>query len=453
MLSGCNNSSFVQPFITLKNFESQPTSSGLAGLHKLPGDKSISHRCVMLGSIAQGESNFEGLLLGEDVQATMNAFRACGIKIDQIGNNVKIQGNGLLGLQQPTEAIDCGNSGTSMRLLTGLFAGQQFQTSLIGDESLSARPMLRVVEPLRLMGASIQLSEKNTAPIVVQANGQLNPITWKLPVASAQVKSAILMAGMYTRGMTSVIESKLTRDHTETLLLGFGTEVRRNNGKISVSGGATLTGQSIQIPADFSSAAFFIVAALLNPGSDVTLLEVGMNPTRTGLLTVLESMGASFEYLNQRQLGKEPVCDIRVRSCEKLTGTEVDPSLIPTMVDEVPILAIAAAAAKGQTILTGCADLRNKESDRIHTVCRGLEEMKISVKEHLDGMIIEGGQISGGVVDSYGDHRIAMAFAVAGSISSSPVVVLNTDCVDTSFPNFSRSAEELGLHVKEFRDD
>ena len=432
----------------MKNFRIYPSNSGLTGPHEVPGDKSISHRCVIFGSIANGESNFKNLLLGEDVHATMNAFRACGIQIDQTDNNVKIHGKGLFGLKPPERPIHCGNSGTSMRLLSGLFAGQSFETVLHGDESLSARPMLRVVKPLRLMGASIELSESNTAPIVIHPTRHLCPITWKLPVASAQVKSAVLLAGMFAYGQTSVIESQLTRNHTGTLLQSFGCDVRRRNGKISISGRTELTGQDILVPADFSSAAFFIVAALLNPGSDLTLESVGINPTRSGLLTVLEAMGGSFEYLNKRELGRELVCDLRVRSCEGLSGTAVDPSIIPTMIDEIPILAIAAAAAKGQTVLTGCADLRNKESDRIQSTCRGLEALNISVQENADGMIIDGGQFSGGTVDSYGDHRIAMSFAIAGSIASSPVVVNNVDCVSTSFPGFARCAADIGLKLE-----
>ena len=432
----------------MKHFRVNSSDGGFSGLHKVPGDKSISHRCVMLGSIANGESNFKDLLLGEDVQATMNAFRTCGIQIDENGENVRIQGKGLFGLTPPKEPIDCGNSGTSMRLLTGLFSGQSFETILLGDESLSARPMLRVVKPLRLMGASIELSALNTAPIVIRPVRRLRPITWKMPVASAQVKSSILLAGLFADGQTSTIEPLSVRNHTNVLLHAYGGDVLQKGSKISVSGGVELTGQDIQIPADFSSAAFFIVAALLNPESDITFKSVGINPTRTGLLTVLEAMGGSFEFLNRRELGGEPVCDLRVRSCDTLSGTVVEPTIIPTMIDEIPILAIAAAAAQGQTALTGCADLRNKESDRIHAVCRGLEALNISVQENADGMIIEGGQISGGIIDSFGDHRIAMSFAIAGCIASSPVIVKNVDCVDTSFPGFAHFANGVGLDLK-----
>ena len=430
----------------MTNFRIRP-GTPLAGRISVPGDKSISHRTVLLGSIARGMTRIDGLLLGEDVQRTIDAFRACGVDIEKNGSSVVIEGKGLCGLREPDSAIYCGNSGTSLRLLTGLFSGQQFPVQFTGDESLSARPMLRVVEPLRLMGASIELSESDTPPVTITPVSELKPIEWTLPVASAQVKSAILLAGLYSRLQTHVIEPKFTRNHTENLLRKFGCPVESRNGKISVKGGVELKGQQLRVPADFSSAAFFIVAALLIPHSDITLTGVGINPTRIGLLEVLESMGALFEFSNHQTVEMEPVADLRVRSVDRLKGVDVSPEVIPRMIDEIPILAIAAANAQGRTVLSGCEELRVKESDRIHSIARGLEQLGVTVEEQPAGMIIEGGTMDGGVVNSLGDHRIAMAFAVAGAVAAAEVQVQNCQCIDTSFPGFSNLARNAGMNI------
>ncbi len=378
---------------------------------------------------------------------TINAFRACGIDIQQNDSLVTIEGKGLRGLQKPHSDIYCGNSGTALRLLVGLFATQNFPVRFTGDESLSARPMLRVVEPLRQMGANIELSDQDSAPVTITPSNGLNSIVWKLPVASAQVKSAILLAGLYAVGKTTVIEPEMTRNHTENFLDTFGCPVEHDSDKISVMGGSHLQGQHIQIPADFSSAAFFIVAATITPGSDITLKGVGINPTRTGLLDVLKSMGANVEILNKRYVGSEAIAEIRVQYADSLVGTVVNPDLVPRMIDEIPILAIAAACADGVTVISGCEELRVKESDRIRSVTVGLEKIGISVSERYDGLVIQGGKHSGGTVDSFGDHRIAMAFAVAGSVSESGVAVLDCDCVNTSFPDFATLSKKVGMNL------
>ncbi len=417
----------------------------LTGHLTVPGDKSISHRAVILGSIANGKTVIKDILLGEDVQMTINALRACGVDIHRDGSTVTIEGKGLRGLRKPHSDIYCGNSGTAMRLLTGLFAAQNFPSRLTGDESLQTRPMLRVAEPMRQMGANIVLSERNSAPIEITPTDRLDAISWKLRAASAQVKSAILLAGLYANGKTTVIQPEETRNHTAHLLEMFGWPTQRDAGEISVTGGASLQGQHVVVPADFSSAAFFMVAATITPGSDITLNRVGTNPTRTALMDVLKSMGANIEILNERYVGLESMADIRVQYAESLEGTVVNPDLIPRMIDEIPILAIGAACAKGVTVISGCEELRVKESDRIHSVVTGLEKIGVSVSERHDGLVIRGGKIRGGTVDSFGDHRIAMAFAVTGSVSESGVEVLNCDCVKTSFPGFATLAKNTGI--------
>lgn len=420
----------------------------MTGNLTVPGDKSISHRAVLLGAIANGRTVIQDILLGEDVQMTINTFQACGIDIQKDDSTVTIEGKGLRGLEKPDSDIYCGNSGTALRLLAGLFAAQNFPTRLTGDESLSSRPMLRVVEPLRQMGANIELSDRDSAPVMILPSDQLNSIVWKLPVASAQVKSAILLAGLYANGKTTVIEPEVTRDHTETLLNTFGCPVELESNKISVTGGSNLQSQYIRVPADFSSAAFFLVAATIIPESDITLKGVGVNPTRTGLLEVLKSMGAKIEILNRRYVGSEAVAEIRVQYTESLEGTVVNPDLIPRMIDEIPILAVAAACADGVTVISGCEELRVKESDRIHSITVGLENIGVSVSERYDGLVIQGGKYRGGTVDSFGDHRIAMALAVAGSVSESGVEVLDCDCVNTSFPRFATISMNAGMDLR-----
>lgn len=403
----------------------------------------------MLGSIACGQTRIAGLLQGEDVKRTIDAFRLCGVQINSDANDVVIEGVGLNGLSAPQKEIYCGNSGTSMRLLTGLFAGQRFETILTGDDSLTRRPMRRVVDPLQLMGAKINLASDGTPPVHIRPVKELKPIDWTMTVASAQVKSAILLAAIQARGRSRVVESVLTRDYTESLLDQFGCELSRDGLEISVNGNPRLMGQELEIPADFSSAAFFIVAASVVPGSDLVLENVGINPTRTGLLSALCAMGALVTLENERSVGAEPVADLRVRcNDDGLSGIEVDADLVPFMIDEIPILAIAAATANGCTEFSGCEELRVKESDRIHTVAKGLESMGVRVDEHPDGMIIEGGKIHGGEVESFGDHRIAMAFAIAGAVSESKVNVMNCECVKTSFREFEDVARQCGIDIE-----
>ncbi len=427
-------------------------SDPLHGQLILPGDKSISHRAVMLGSIAEGTTEISGLLLGDDVKRTIDALRACDVRIEVKDNTTIIEGVGLNGLKAPQTDIYCGNSGTSIRLLTGLFAAQRFTVRLTGDKSLSVRPMNRVVEPLRRMGAKIELSEQGTPPVKIIAGRRPKPIEWNMLVASAQVKSALLLAGLYAKGKTSVIEPQLTRNHTELLLKQFGGNIKSVEEKVSITN-APLRATNIRVPVDFSSAAFFIVAALLVPGSDLTLKNVGINQTRTGLLVALQDMGAKFEFTKLDFGGGEPVANIRVRSSEQLIGIDIPPGIVPLMIDEIPILAIAAASAKGRTVLSGCQELRVKESDRIRSIVTGLGRIGVKVEERKDGFVIDGGGITGGTVESFGDHRIAMAFAVAGLVAKQGIEVNNTSCVGTSFPNFAEKAQASGMNLRVVSND
>ena len=413
----------------------------------------MSHRAVMFGAIANGLTRVEGLLMGDDVKRTMQAFRDCGVSMQFKADVLEIEGVGPTGLKAPASAIDLGNSGTSMRLLTGLFAGQNFKTVLTGDASLSNRPMGRVVGPLEQMGAKIGLSDQRTPPVRIFPVDQLKPIDFELPIASAQVKSAVLLAALYASGQTRVVDRYATRDHTENMLKTFCPEqngIKYSGGDIRIAGHTQLTGQHISVPADFSSAAFFVVAALLVPGSDLVLKNVGINQTRSGLLLALEHMGAKIEKIavsSQGGMINEPVADLRIRYTSPLSGVEIPVDLVPLMIDEIPILAIAAAMARGQTVLTGCEELRVKESDRIRSVVQGLERLGVKVEERPDGMIIEGGTVQGGQIDSFGDHRIAMAFAVAGAIAESDVDVFDCECVGTSFPGFVEVAEHAGIDI------
>ena len=413
----------------------------------LPGDKSISHRSVIIGSIASGTTRIRGILQGEDVKRTMQAFRDCGVRIESQGEWLVVEGVGLDGLNAPRSEIYLGNSGTSMRLLTGLFSAQNFETVFTGDESLSRRPMERVVKPLRSMGANISLAEGGTPPVRIHPIDEIKAIEWNLTVASAQVRSAILLAGLYAKGQTRVIEPKPIRNHTSIMLAQFGCKVHRTGLEVTIEGRPNLQGQQLEIPADFSSAAFFIVAGLLVPRSELVLKKIGVNETRTGLLSALELMGASIQLDNFELVGNEPIADIRVRSDSQLNGIDLPPALVPLMIDEIPILAIAAARSKGRTVISGCEELRVKESDRIRTVVIGLNALGIEVEERPDGMIIEGGTFQGGQVDSFGDHRIAMAFSIAGTVAEGEIEILNCDCVNTSFPEFTDVARQCGMEL------
>lgn len=434
-------------------FTSGAVDAPLCGAIRVPGDKSISHRAVMLSSLANGESKISGLLEGEDVLATLNAFRAMGVTADppQDGN-LSIKGVGMRGLTAPQADLDMGNSGTAMRLLSGILAAQNFASKLVGDESLMQRPMRRVTVPLSAMGARCVADDNGCPPIHIRGVEKLEPIDYKLPMASAQIKSAVLLAGLYADGTTSVTEPAPTRDHTERMLRAYGYDcavekISELSSTISVTGGGELVATNIDIPADISSAAFFMVAASIIPGSNITLQHVGINPTRTGIIDILKLMGADIRFHRPRAVGGEPVADLEI-SYSGLRGVDIAAELIPLAIDEVPIICIAAACAQGVTRISGAEELRHKESDRISAMVAGLRAVGVEVVEHKDGMEISGGKISGGAVESMHDHRIAMAFAVAGAVASGPIVIDNCSNVATSFPNFIELAAHLGMHLE-----
>ena len=421
-------------------------SGPLRGEIRVPGDKSISHRCLMLAAIADGDTRATGLLEGEDVLATAAAFRAMGVRIEgPYGGEARIGGVGREGLRAPAADIDLGNSGTAMRLLAGLLAGQGFDCSLVGDESLRRRPMRRITEPLSRMGARIDTARGGTPPIRIHACGGLAPIDFAAPVASAQVKSGILLAGLYANGRTCVTEPVATRDHTERMLGAFGVAAVRDGLRTCVEGGARLAATEIEVPGDISSAAFLLAAAAGRPGSDLLVRGVGVNPTRTGVLAILGRMGADIELSNRRTAGCEPVADLRVRGAA-LRGVDVDPALVPLAIDEFPAIFAAAASARGVTRVSGAAELRVKESDRIAASAEALRALGVSARVADDGMEIEGGAMSGGEVDSAGDHRIAMAFASAAVTAA----VRIRDCrnVATSFPGFETLARSVGFDIE-----
>ncbi|HEX5124609.1 MAG TPA: 3-phosphoshikimate 1-carboxyvinyltransferase [Rhodanobacteraceae bacterium] len=411
----------------------------------VPGDKSVSHRAIMLAAIAEGTSHVSGFLEGEDTRATAAAFAALGVRIEapEAWRRI-VHGVGLHGLSAPRAAIDCGNAGTGMRLLTGLLAGQPFDSELVGDASLSRRPMRRVIEPLMQMGADIAAEPGDFPPLRISGGRALKGIDYAPPVASAQVKSAILLAGLHASGETSVREAHPTRDYTERMLAAFGWPIAFSPGQATLSGGHRLRAHDVAVPADFSSAAFFIVAATIVPGSELRLRSIGLNPRRTGLLAVLRAMGADIREENAREEGGEVVADLVVRAAE-LHGIEVPVAHVPDMIDEFPILFIAAAAARGTTTIRGAAELRVKESDRIAVMAAGLRALGIAVTETPDGAVIDGSRVAGGGVDSAGDHRIAMSFAVAGLVASGPVRISDCANVATSFPGFLTLANSAGF--------
>ncbi len=427
------------------------TSQGpLTGSLRIPGDKSISHRSVMFGALADGETRVTGLLEGEDVMATADAMRAMGAKIEKHGAEWRIQGVGAAGLTQPDHALDMGNSGTSTRLLLGLVAGHPITATFIGDASLSKRPMGRVIDPLSQTGAQFEASEGGTLPLTMHGATSAKAIEYRLPIASAQVKSAVLLAGLNTAGTTTVIEPTPTRDHTERMLRGFGADlhVEESGGEriIRLNGPAQLKPQNVVVPGDPSSAAFFIVAALLCEGSDLVVENVGLNPTRGGLITVLRQMGGHIEELNTREVGGEPVADLRVKH-SKLIGIDVDPAIVPSMVDEFPVLFVAASLAKGTTRTSGLEELRVKESDRLSAMASALALCGADIEENADGLVIHGRDgdplpgTTDGCVTTHLDHRIAMAMAVAGLASHKGVEIDDTSPIATSFPNFMELLE------------
>ena len=427
-------------------------SAPLKGKIAIPGDKSISHRALMLSALAVGTSRVTGLLEGHDVLATAAAMRAMGASIERTGDGEwVIDGVGVGGLLQPREALDMGNSGTSTRLLMGLVASHPITVTFIGDASLSGRPMGRVIEPLSQMGTDIVSSPGGRLPLMVRGLAPAIPLSYRLPMASAQVKSAVLLAGLNAPGITEVIEPVPTRDHSERMLKGFGADLdvetdADGTRRIRIYGEAELRPQTIAVPGDPSSAAFFIVAALVVPGSDVVIANVGLNPTRAGLVEVLQAMGGYIELINAREVGGEPVADLRVRHSE-LKGIEVDPAIAPSMIDEYPILFVAAALAEGRTVTTGLDELRVKESDRLSVMAAGLAAIGVRVEESADGLAIEGtggDPLPGGAtIAGHLDHRICMSFAVAGLVGKAPVTIDNMGPVATSFPNFEALLESL----------
>lgn len=421
----------------------------LVGETRVPGDKSISHRAIMLGSLAEGVTRVLGFLEGEDSLATLQAFRDLGVVIEGPDHGaLVIHGVGMDGLRRPVGPLYLGNSGTSMRLLAGVLAGQQFDVTLTGDASLSRRPMRRVTQPLADMGASIATTDTGTPPLRIFGGRQLRGLRYDLPVASAQVKSCLLLAGLRAAGETSLSEPAPTRDHTERMLRGFGYQVRREGDRISLTGGGRLTACDLRVPGDISSAAFFLVGASIAPGSDLLLRGVGVNPTRDGVIHILRAMGADIELSNPAEVGGEPIADIRVRHAP-LRGIEIPRHLVANAIDEFPALFVAAACAEGDTLLQGAEELRVKESDRIQVMADGLVRLGIQAEPRPDGMRIRGGRLGSGLVESHGDHRIAMAFAIAGLRAAGEVRIGDCGNVATSFPNFVGLARNLGLAVTE----
>ena len=421
----------------------------LSGRIRVPGDKSISHRSIMLGSLAEGTTHVEGFLEGEDALATLQAFRDMGVVIEGPHHGrVTIHGVGLNGLKAPAGPLYMGNSGTSMRLLSGLLAAQPFDTTLTGDASLSKRPMNRVAKPLREMGAVIETGPEGRPPLMIKGGQRLTGMDYEMPMASAQVKSCLLLAGIYAAGTTSVTEPAPTRDHTERMLRGFGYPVTVDGSTASVESGHKLTATHIEVPADISSAAFFLVAGSIAEDSELVLEHVGINPTRTGVIDILKLMGGDITLENQREVGGEPVADIRVRAA-KLKGIDIPEDLVPLAIDEFPVLFVAAACAEGRTVLRGAEELRVKESDRIQVMADGLVALGVKAEPTPDGIIIEGGAIGGGEVWAHGDHRIAMSFSVASLRAGAPIRIHDCANVATSFPNFLGLAAQVGIRVAE----
>jgi 3-phosphoshikimate 1-carboxyvinyltransferase len=432
-----------------QTFKVQPQGS-LQGSIRVPGDKSISHRAIMMGAIAEGTTQVKGFLEGEDSLATLKAFRAMGVTISEpLNGSLRIEGAGLRGLQAPQQPLDMGNSGTAMRLLCGLLAAQNFSSTLVGDESLSTRPMKRVTEPLKAMGAQLELEEGGVAPIKISP-AQLTAINYSMPVASAQVKSCLMLASLYVDGKTIISEPAPCRNHTELMLQGFGYPIAIIGNRVEIEGGAKLKACDIDIPADISSAAFFLVGACIAPGSDLILEHVGINPTRIGVINILRAMGANIEYLREYNAGGEVVADIRVRYAP-LHGIDIPVDQVPLAIDEFPVLFIAAACAEGDTILSGAEELKVKESDRIQAMADGMATLGVLHEVKPDGIIITGSGgslMTGGEVDSKGDHRIAMAFTIAALVAKEPISILDCNNVATSFPGFAELAQSCGIDMQ-----
>ena len=432
------------------NYVAKPGGK-LSGEFRVPGDKSISHRSIMLGSLAEGTTEITGFLEGEDSLATLQSFRDMGVVIEgPHRGRVTVHGVGLHGLKTPPNALYLGNSGTSMRLLSGLMSAQSFDVEMTGDVSLSKRPMDRVANPLREMGAVIESADKGRPPLKIKGGQPLKGIHYVLPMASAQVKSCLLLAGLYAEGETTVIEPAPTRDHTERMLKGFGYPVDVDGPKVTVRPGGKLTATAIDVPSDISSAAFFMVAASIAKDSDITLQHVGINPTRVGVINILRQMGANIEMLNESEVGGEPVADLRIRSAQ-LKGIQIPEDQVPLAIDEFPAIFIAAACAEGTTVLTGAEELRVKESDRIQAMVEGMQALGVDAVGTEDGAIINGfgseGSFNGGEVDSVDDHRIAMSFTIASLRANAPILIKDCANVATSFPGFVELAHESGIQV------
>jgi len=422
--------------------------SRVNGRIRVPGDKSISHRSVMLGGIAEGVTEVQGFLASADCLATLRAQQLMGVQVEQLSaTHLRVHGAGERGLAAPGQSLDMGNAGTAIRLFMGLLSGQAFASTLTGDESLRRRPMERVAKPLRLMGAQIDTTD-GKPPVRITPGARLQGIDYALPMASAQVKSAILLAGLYAEGTTRVSEPAPTRDHTERMFQDFGVRIGRDQGSVWLAGGQQLTAAPVQVPGDFSSAAFFLVAGALAGGSEFVIENVGINPTRTGLLDILRLMGADVRVHERSGGGAEPTADIAVRASQ-LQGIHVPEALVPLAIDEFPVLFIAAACAKGETLVTGAEELRVKESDRLAVMAEGLSRLGIVTELLPDGIRIQGGQrFAAGHIDSHGDNRIAMAFAVASLYSDGDILIDDVENVATSFPDFLQVAAAAGLNVR-----
>ena len=423
----------------------------LKGTIRVPGDKSVTHRAIILTALAEGLSQVTDYCRGEDCLNTMRAFQSLGVRIEETPEQLTVHGKGMWGLTEPFGPIDCGNSGTGIRLMAGLLAGQDFFTVLTGDESIRRRPMGRVVKPLRAMGATIAGRKGGElAPLAITGT-RLKGMSYVSPVASAQIKSSLLFAALYADGLTTISEPRLSRDHTERMFAYFGIPFHRDGCTVRIEGRPSIrwSGKTVVVPGDLSAAAFFLVGASIVPDSDVTVLSVGMNPTRTGLLDILRQMGAHIEVLNPREEAGEPVADLRVRSMP-LRGVQIGPEQIPQTIDEFPILCVAAAVADGETVITGAEELRVKESDRIATMAAELRAMGARIEERPDGMVIQGlgrkganGALTGATCASHGDHRVAMSVAIGALTAAQPTQIQDTACIETSFPNFDRKLLEL----------
>ncbi len=418
---------------------------GLVGKLNIPGDKSISHRAVMIGSLAEGVTEVRGFLAGQDCLATIECFRQLGVIIEQTGTAVTVHGVGLGGLKPPQQELYVGNSGTTIRLMLGILAGQSFPARITGDMTILRRPMQRIIEPLSLMGANIEL-QNGLAPVHIHPVKQLHGINYVMPIASAQVKSAIMLAALYAQGKTTITEPQISRNHSEIMLNHFGAQIKREAQTITISSPTELQGKNVCIPGDISAAAFLMVAALIVPGSNITITNVGVNPTRTGIIDVLQAMGGQIQ-VELRHSEAEPVADIHVRY-STLRGTAISGEIIPRLIDELPIIAVAAAVARGETKIRDAEELRVKESDRIAAIVQGLRKFGVNITEYDDGMDIQGGcRLQGAIVASEFDHRLAMAFAVLGLAAEGETVVTQDECVSVSFPEFKQKLRRLGAPV------